>query len=638
MPSANVPRNEIVLQTITLPDPEITTDTEMFLWAEGGASVDLACGEIDLPEGASVDFDTYFNLFNLGTWSRAAQLNGLSLRLSGKGSLRVEVMVGETAHDRASLPPERDERLPLTADATLLCAHEITLGQDAARIELAALIGATGAEGRIPPRDGLLWLRLVAGPGGATLTGGSWRSTSQAARDDLRLAICVTSYQREAETARMAERVTAFLDAEVASLGADVALIITDNGQSLALPPHPRLQVIANRNLGGSGGFARGLAEARTRAFSHVLFMDDDAGFMMENLRRTIAFLRLANSDKAAVAGAMISAGRPSTMWENGAVFDRICRPLFIGANLHDPVDVGLMELRAARPKPENFYGGWWFFAFPIAAVTHDPFPFFVRGDDISFSLANQFDTVTLSGVVSFQEDFAAKESPLTLYLDLRNHLHHHLVHDSLDTGAWSTTKIALRFVLRGVIRMHYDSAEATLAAWEDMMKGPVFFSQNVDVAARRAELQAMSHTEKWGAMAPIPETALRVPPPVPFGRVMKFLLNGHLVPLYGLLGRHVDVPVSQRGLIWPIWGARSARFYDASGRRGYAVQHSKRRGWSIMWRSAKLANIWIQNFAAHRLAHRVGYDHLTSPEFWQAQFAADAPNAPRESESAGQS
>jgi len=31
---------------------------------------------------------------------------------------------------------------------------------------------------------------------------------------------------------------------------------------------------------------------------------------------------------------------------------------------------------------------------------------------------------------VSFQEDFSEKESPQTLYLDLRNHLIHHLVVD----------------------------------------------------------------------------------------------------------------------------------------------------------------------------------------------------------------
>ncbi len=175
-----------------------------------------------------------------------------------------------------------------------------------------------------------------------------------------------------------------------------------------------------------------------------------------------------------------------------------MCRPQFVGTDLRDAFQVTRMELAAAKPKPPGFYAGWWFFAFPVAAVAHWPFPFFVRGDDISFSLANRFDTVTLNGVVSFQEDFSAKESPLTLYLDLRNHLHQHLVHADKEIGPWRTATIALHFLLRSIIRMHYDSAEAQLRAWDDVMKGPDFFAENADMARIRPQIAALAKDEAW--------------------------------------------------------------------------------------------------------------------------------------------
>ena len=76
---------------------------------------------------------------------------------------------------------------------------------------------------------------------------------------------------------------------------------------------------------------------------------------------------------------------------------------------------------RPAKPRPD--YGAWWFFAFPIAAVRRFAFPFFVRGDDVSFGLDNGFDIVTLNGIACFGEEFSAKHGPLTAYLDARYHL-----------------------------------------------------------------------------------------------------------------------------------------------------------------------------------------------------------------------
>jgi hypothetical protein len=354
--------------------------------------------------------------------------------------------------------------------------------------------------------------------------------------------------------------------------------------------------------------------------------MDDDASFQMEALVRTAAFLALARSPRAALSGAMISTVRPWAMWEYGATFHRLCHPQHVGTDLRHPGPVARMELAAARPKPPGFYGGWWYFAFPLAAVERYPFPFFVRGDDISFSLTHRFDTVTLNGVVSFQEDFSAKESPLTLYLDLRNHLHQHLVHEGMDLGANGGAKIVARFLGRSIVRMHYDSGQAQLAAWEDVMRGPDFFADNADMARRRPEIAALARDEAWKpshpdlmAAPPLPVTGPE--PKLSYGRGMKWLLNGHLVPLWRRWGRDQRIPLTHRGLIWPLWGLRSATFTNADESKAYRVTHSKRRAFGLLWQAFRLYLRWRREYPALRDAHRAGYARLTTRDFWETKF-----------------
>jgi galactofuranosylgalactofuranosylrhamnosyl-N-acetylglucosaminyl-diphospho-decaprenol beta-1,5/1,6-galactofuranosyltransferase len=601
---------DIVLQTLCLPDPAIGAEPALFLRTQGGAALreggglDFAAGgAAGGTAGGVADFGTYVNLLNLDTWGGHARLEGLALRLCGQGRLRLE-LIRVTGGIRLG-PSE-----PLIE--TPVRDLDLDLAPGGVRVGLDDLVAG----------GGMLRLRLTA-RGAAHLAEGAFVAPRPAGVQDPRLAIVITTFRREAAVTATAARLARFFEAPGPgqAIGRAARVFVIDNGQSLTLPPCPGITVIPNRNLGGAGGFARGLLAAEDGGFSHCLFMDDDASFQMEALIRAFAFLTLAQSPRAALAGAMISEGRPHAMWENGARFDRFCRPLCGGTDLRDPAQVLRMELAATRPKPPGFYGGWWFFAFPLAGVTRHPFPFFVRGDDISFSLANRFDTVTLNGVVSWQEDFAAKESPQTLYLDLRNHLHHHLVQDGMEIGRFATLGIVLRFVVRSLVRMHYDSAGAQLLAFADVMEGPRHFVANVDMAAKRAEVAGLIGAEGWTASAePEPDPAL--PPPLWLAYAMKLTMNGHLLPFFGAFGRSVTLGLGDRAPVWPFWGAARLRFVDAAGGRAYSVRHDKRRFARLALRLARLSAQWALAYPGLRGAYRASYPQIASRAFWAAQFA----------------
>ena len=185
-------------------------------------------------------------------------------------------------------------------------------------------------------------------------------------------------------------------------------------------------------------------------------------------------------------------------------------------------------------------YGGWWFFAFPVKEVTRYPFPFFVRGDDINFSLANDFHISTLNGVVSFAEDFSDKESPMTLYLDLRNHFVQHLTLDKMEIGPLNIAKIGIGFFLRNIAKFQYETVDALLMAWNDVLKGPEFFAENADAVAQRAAIKALYKVELWKPVSEIDMTERRRYWAGDIGAKCTFFrltLNGHLLPFYNLWG-----------------------------------------------------------------------------------------------------
>jgi len=366
------------------------------------------------------------------------------------------------------------------------------------------------------------------------------------------------------------------------------------------------------------------LLEAQKSGSSHCLFMDDDASFHMENIARAYVFLALAKSPKAAVAGAMINNTHKWAMWENGAVFEGSCHPLFCGMDLRSSDAVITMEFESARINPPTLYGGWWFFAFAIAEVKHYPFPFFVRGDDISFSLMNDFEITTLNGVVSFQDDFSEKESPQTLYLDLRNHLIHHLVSDKLTRGALGTARIAIRFIMRSMLRFHYDSARAQLLSWGDVMTGPQFFDENIDMSVRRGTIKAMMTTEVWQDIDPqSPANRPRISK-LP-RRLLRFLgiltLNGHLVPFSTPTWDRITLGIGNRGLVPPAFGAAQITYFNTARDKQYTVTQSKAQFLAICWQMTKMLVRFMREFDDLKATYRQGYDAQTTREYWQKKL-----------------
>jgi GT2 family glycosyltransferase len=584
------------LQSLMLPEAGLCTEPNLFVRLQGYAALSLKSREICFLKGGSAEFNTYYNLFNAGKWAKNCGLKSLILELAGEGVFEVNVFLIQPEHSWEQLA---NEVVTLEGNTPLSILIDNSNGFDS---------------------RGIIFFKIRAFSETGTLRRADWQ-TNQVPLRFPELMLSITTFNRQAAVARTVKRFENFVSQS--PLKDYLHLTVVDNGRNTEIANSEHLTVIANENLGGSGGFARGLLEAQRRKASICLFMDDDAAVHMQAIERTWAFLAYAENPKTAVAGAVANARHRWQLWENGALFDRVCQPLHMGLDLRDFAQVLRLEFDSTATQKSNFYGGWWYFAFPVSEVKHMPFPFFVRGDDVSFSLVHDFNIVTLPGVISYQdEDFSTKETPLTVYLDLRSHLAHHLSLPSMEIGRKGIVKIIIRFYLRSLLSCHYETLTAVNLAIQDVLAGPSYFKANADMAARRKEIGALYSQERWQSEEMLKNRRspdrVWLPAHKWFPRfLMKISLNGHFLPGFKFIGNQITLPAAMRGQLRPVWGASEISYISADGNKSYIVRHNKIKAIRATVQVLRhMLNFWW-SYKATCNDWRQGYQAMTQRPFW---------------------
>ncbi|SEN73861.1 Glycosyltransferase, GT2 family [Loktanella fryxellensis] len=585
----------IIIQPAIWPERAVSTQELPYVVLDGAAGLSLDLGGITFGAGGTARTDTYFNLFNLGKWRRFCGDMPLGLQLRGQGRFHLTIFMAADLQfqmRQVEDSPFADRIFGETVTLDGLLTVPLTIAQVDPRCVLFFVITALG-DGRL---DDFGW------------------TTSTPPRQRPDLVLSVTTFRREAEVMATMDRFRRFRAAS--RLRDHIRMFVIDNGRSVTAIDGDGVTLFGNANLGGAGGFTRGLLEAQAAGATHCLFMDDDASVHMGAVTRTWMMLAYSRDPKLAVAGAMLDGDSRWQMWENGATFHRGCRPLYHHADLRRADTVLAMEFATTDPVPQGFYGGWWYFAFPLAQVTSLPFPFFVRGDDVSFSLANDFSFVTLPGVASVQQSFIDKASPTTWYLDMRSHLAHHLSLKDKDVGWWGLQRMFLGFYLRTVLRFHYDSLSAVNLAIEDVLRGPEFFAETADMAQRRGDLKALTTTEVWAPVVYAPQLR-RGWLNRPMRMLLLLTLNGHLLPLSTWLGTRLTLPAISREDFRLMYGAREITFLNAQRTASYTVRRDRRRFWRESLRLLRNTLRLRRDYDRIATQWRSAYPTLTGRAFW---------------------
>lgn len=301
----------------------------------------------------------------------------------------------------------------------------------------------------------------------------TWVTDSKKKRD-IRLAICCTTFNRQQDVKRLFYRLSS-----KSYLTEQCRLFIINNGDPIDVPDTDFCKVIKNKNSGGTGGFMRGSLEARkARLFTHVMFIDDDAFCEPLSIKKSISLLEYAIDDKASIAGAMLYLDRPWIQYEAGATLKNF------NIESNNP-NLDLREsgsLLINAHSTECTYGPWWFFIFPILDDLKMSFPFFVRGDDVTFSLRNNFRPYILNGICSWQESFDAKISPSVEYLAFRSFIMISLLYLSHKPSDKILFKNIFSHIMREICGYRYQIGMALCQSLKDILSGPEFWASHIEM------------------------------------------------------------------------------------------------------------------------------------------------------------
>ncbi|WP_133904192.1 glycosyltransferase [Actinophytocola oryzae] len=261
-----------------------------------------------------------------------------------------------------------------------------------------------------------------------------------------------------------------------------------------------RLRYLRQPNLGGAGGFGRGMYEI-TEAGSdvNILLMDDDVLCEPELAIRLTAFAN-RTTEPTIVGGQMLRLLHPSYLLAGAeyADFHQLVPGMVVNGALDD-VDllaeaVDDDEIPTGKPnrgdqRVDADYNAWWSCLIPAEVVAELglPLPVFFQWDDVEYGYrarARGIATVTLPGAGLWHADFDWKDhDKWNEYFAVRNAMIVSSLHADVDPK--QTTRVIVSRVARYLLEMRYGLAATLIKAAEDYLEGPEFLLDGGAAAAK---------------------------------------------------------------------------------------------------------------------------------------------------------
>jgi galactofuranosylgalactofuranosylrhamnosyl-N-acetylglucosaminyl-diphospho-decaprenol beta-1,5/1,6-galactofuranosyltransferase len=282
-----------------------------------------------------------------------------------------------------------------------------------------------------------------------------------------------------------------------------------------------RLRYLRQPNLGGAGGFGRGMYEVtESGADVNILLMDDDVLCEPELAIRLTAFAN-RTTEPTIVGGQMLRLLHPTYLLAGaeyadfnqmvpGKVVKGALDDVDLLAEAVDEDDVPTGRSNRGDERVDADYNAWWSCLIPaeVARELGLPLPIFFQWDDVEYGYrarAKGIATVTLPGAGLWHADFDWKDhDKWNEYFAVRNAMIVASLHADVDPK--QTARVIASRVARNLLEMRYGLAATVLRAAEDFLEGPAFL-QDGGVSAAKA-IHALR--------AAYPDTVLHKPTEVP--------------------------------------------------------------------------------------------------------------------------
>lgn len=286
------------------------------------------------------------------------------------------------------------------------------------------------------------------------------------------VAICITTFKKEHY---VIANVNALLHYPPLKKQ-NYRITVIDNGSTLQredFAASEQCQLISQANLGGTGGFMRGLMDARAKNSDYILFMDDDILLAPEIIYRAVAIAQIARPKKA-FGGMMLHYTRKDKIHEQGCRLPWKTNQFFQRINSDEQLTC--VQDKFAPLYTENYpdFSGWWFY---MAETKETPIlpNFFFKWDDICASLYLQQHGNSLTvfpTLFVWHEDFSIKRHlMLTDYLSMRNEIWAFAFLGISENQMQIAFRRTFMMIVRDILMYDYRRAKIRLQSLQDALR-----------------------------------------------------------------------------------------------------------------------------------------------------------------------
>ncbi len=566
----------MILQKVIIPDNNRGYPTA---YARGGKTDNCS---ILLASGETVSFDTYFNAFCFPKYRTYTRTNCISVTLRFSGSVRMSLCVYDGSNK------------------TICCTSN---GCDGI-LTLEAVLSEL-------PENGILYPEITALSDSRII---SIDYTSECKADTINACISFCTFRREPFILHNIEILRRHKFSFINKV------FVVDNGNTLDTTSlnDETICVLPNKNLGGSGGFTRGLIEAKDNKYTHIILMDDDVEFHPETLEQMTIFASILKTEYRSswFSAAMLPLNKPFCQYELGAEWDGV------GAIVHkhniDITDPSALVDNLINPNVG--YGGWWTLLMPITVTDNGlPYPFFIKFDDVEYGLRKNNDTeiITMNGIAVRHEAFDTKKSFLLDYYNLRNELFMNTIHGKCN--AIGAAKRFLREAMKNMVLYRYDAFPLAFRAVNDFLGGAELLINadaeqlNNELITMQPKLIPLKDMDCW-------EETLRRDEHIQNKHItiaMLLTLGGHLIPSFLLKKEMSAVPLSRAGAV-DFFGRKAVIQYQLGGDNGILTKRSFAEFAKYGFRSIACAVKLMVGFSKVRTSLLMRKEEITSFQLWR--------------------
>ncbi len=442
--------------------------------ADGAHNVFRVNGRASLTvlAGRHASLCTFFNAFPAGYWRRWTSVDTVrfSARVRGRGTIMLFRSSGRGLFEPAGTIDVHTPTRATTVHADL------------------AMTGLMDG--------GFFWFDAKAGDSDdLTIEDAAWSVPVEArCGGDGTLSIAITTFNRAPYCLNQLRAIAA--DANVR--GRLDTIYCTDQGTDLvrdepgfatvAKDLGSQLTYLRQRNMGGSGGFARGMYETvKAGKSDYTLLLDDDAISEPESIMRAVQFADYCTRPTI-VGGGMFHLDNRTMLYTLGERYNRASYWTQPAAGLeynHDFATQPLRDSPKLHRRADSDFNGWWMCLIPIQIMREIGLaqPLFIKFDDVDYGLRAEdhgYHTVCLPGVAVWHQAWHAKDPSRTWegYYLYRNHWICSLLH--CTKPSWHFLYGMLFDDAKAGVELVYSAMHLHHLALRDIMRGPDYIADTL--------------------------------------------------------------------------------------------------------------------------------------------------------------